>query len=67
MQSQWSDEQVLSHLSGKGAPHIGEGNEARVFDIGGGRVLKSPSRMEERSVSTGPRCQLRHRDATVTQ
>lgn len=40
MQNQWSDEQVLLHLRWANAPLIGEGGEARVFDIAGGRVLR---------------------------
>lgn len=40
MQNQWSDEQVLSHLRWGNAPLIGEGGEARVFDIADGRVLR---------------------------
>lgn len=40
MQNQWSDEQVLSHLRWANAPLVGEGGEARVFDIAGGRVLR---------------------------
>ncbi|WP_127753250.1 aminoglycoside phosphotransferase family protein [Devosia sp. 1566] len=40
MQNQWSDEQVLSHLRWGGVPLIGEGSDARVFDIGGDRVLR---------------------------
>lgn len=40
MQNQWSDEQVLSHLKCASAPLIGEGGEARVFDIDGGQVLR---------------------------
>jgi len=40
MQNQWSDDQVLSHLRWEDAPLIGEGGEARVFDIGSDRVLR---------------------------
>lgn len=40
MQNQWSDGQVLSHLTWENAPLVGEGGEARVFDIGGDRVLR---------------------------
>lgn len=40
MQKQWSDGQVLSHLRWENAPLVGEGGEARVFDIGGERVLR---------------------------
>lgn len=40
MQNQWSDQQVLSHLGWRDAPLIGEGGEARVFDIGSGQVLR---------------------------
>lgn len=40
MQNQWSDEQVLEHFRCGRAQLLGEGGEARVFDIGGDRVLR---------------------------
>ena len=40
MQQPWSDEQVLLHLRWENAPLIGEGGEARIFDIGGDQVLR---------------------------
>ena len=40
MQNEWSDEQVLSHLRWASAPLIGEGGEARVFDIADDHVLR---------------------------
>lgn len=40
MKQPWSDKQVLLHLKWENAPLIGEGGEARVFDIGGDQVLR---------------------------
>lgn len=40
MQNHWSDNQVLSHFRWESAHLLGEGGEARVFDIGGDRVLR---------------------------
>lgn len=40
MQNPWSDADVLTQLGWDFAPLIGEGGEARVFDIGAGRVLR---------------------------